>query len=81
MRDLLRNVQSLTNVQYDAALVNYSHIKLNLCKAEDIIPPELFAAKQSLEEKRAALCKRLEHVIIENSKAQKVIKTLVERAA
>ena len=74
--------EMLTRVHYDSALVNYSRVQLNLCKPEDIVASsELISKKQSLQEKRAALCKRLEQVLKENLEAKKSVQILVESAA
>lgn len=74
--------EMLVSVQYHTALINHSRAKLKLCNPEDIVVPvELISKKKALQESRAAMCKRFEKILIENSKVQKDIKTLVGKAA
>lgn len=74
--------EMLVSVQYHTALINHSRAELKLCNPEDIVvPAELISKKKALQENRAAMCKRFEQILKENSKVQKDIKTLVGKAA
>lgn len=72
----------LINPKYRAALVDYSRVKLNLYKPEEIITPQEFLDEQKqLEDRRVAICKRLQEILRENEEDQKNIENLVEKAA
>jgi hypothetical protein len=72
----------LINPKHQAALINYSRDKLNLCNPEDIIiPQELIDEQRQLEDRRVAICKRLQEIVKQMREEQQKIESLVDKAA